>query len=128
MKLRGSFPILTFTYSVSDFYIPKPGQQMEYRKIAGLIEGIYYRSQIHECRNWEQSLAVSFLEIFVSNFWCSAMLELDFNTPFNLPPPHPTALCHFISLTRVVPACTAESYKVHFPLTALIISDGDIDI
>ncbi len=40
MKLRGSFPVLTFTYSVSDFYIPKPGQQTEYSKIAGLIVGI----------------------------------------------------------------------------------------
>ncbi len=29
-----------------------------------------YRSQIHECRNSERGRAVSFLGIFVSNFWC----------------------------------------------------------
>jgi hypothetical protein len=27
-----------------------------------------YRSQLHECRNWERGRAVSFLGIFVSNF------------------------------------------------------------
>ncbi len=47
MKLRGSFPIPTFTYSVSDFYIPKPGQQTEYSKIAGLIVGIYKIAHRH---------------------------------------------------------------------------------
>jgi hypothetical protein len=33
--------------------------------------GIYNRSQIHVCRNWERGRAVSFLEICVSNFRCS---------------------------------------------------------
>ncbi len=35
------------------------------------------RSQIHECRNRERGHAVSFLEIFVSNFWISATLLED---------------------------------------------------
>ncbi len=30
-----------------------------------------FRSQKHECRNWEQDCAVSFLRIFVYNFWHS---------------------------------------------------------
>ncbi len=34
------------------------------------------RSQIHECRNWEQGRAVSFLGLFVSNFRCSADTDL----------------------------------------------------
>ncbi len=31
------------------------------------------RSQIHECRNWKRGRAVSFMGIFVSNFWYSAL-------------------------------------------------------
>jgi hypothetical protein len=31
------------------------------------------RPQIHECRNWERGRAVSFMGIFVSNFWYSAL-------------------------------------------------------
>ena len=32
------------------------------------------RSQIHECGNWEWGCAVSFLRIFVSNFWYSVFV------------------------------------------------------
>jgi hypothetical protein len=39
--------------------------------------GIHKSSQIHECRNWKRGHAVSFLEIFVSIFWCSATLLED---------------------------------------------------
>jgi hypothetical protein len=37
-----------------------------------IMEIYIIRSQIHERRNWERSRTVSFLGIFVSNFWYSA--------------------------------------------------------
>ncbi len=32
-------------------------------------------SRIHECRNWERGRAVSFLRIYVSNFWYSVQVQ-----------------------------------------------------
>ncbi len=43
-------------------------------KLCGLVPDFHINpSQIHECRSWERGRAVSFLEIFVSNFRYSAI-------------------------------------------------------
>jgi hypothetical protein len=56
MKLRGLVP--NFHLSLSDLYIPTIGPSF-----------LLYRSQIHECRNWERGQgAVSFQNLSVSNF------------------------------------------------------------
>ncbi len=61
-----SFPIYTFIYSHNRSTcfgcIAFADRSWEYMN----------RSQRHECRNWERGRAVSFLEIFVSNFRYSA--------------------------------------------------------
>ncbi len=49
--------------SVIDLYIPTIGPHI----LIG--RPIVNRSQKHECRNWDRGRAVSFLGIFVLNFW-----------------------------------------------------------
>jgi len=71
MKLRGLLPNICIHVSVNDLYIPTIGPAIFLYCICGPIVGIN-SSQIHECRDWERGRAVSFLEIFVSNFRYSA--------------------------------------------------------
>jgi hypothetical protein len=75
MKLRGLVPDFYIQVSVRYLYIPMIGPQRQYSKIGGPINhGNINPLQIHECRNWERGLAVSFLGIFVSNIRCSVGL------------------------------------------------------
>jgi hypothetical protein len=68
MKLRSLVPNYHIHVSVSTFYIPTICPPILLQQIGGQIVGMYNRSQIHECRNWERGRAVSFLGLFVSNF------------------------------------------------------------
>jgi hypothetical protein len=68
MTLRSLVPNFYIHVSVSNFYCPTIGPQMQCSKIGGPIVGIYKSLTVHECRNWERSRAVSFLGIFFSNF------------------------------------------------------------
>jgi hypothetical protein len=68
MKLRGLVPNFWIYVSVVDLYIPTIGPPIMQYSVCGPIVGIYERSQIHECKNWERGRAVSILEIFVSYF------------------------------------------------------------
>ncbi len=74
MKFRGLVPNFCVHVSVSNLYIPTIGPPTFICYIAFADRSWEYinRSQIHECRNWEQGRAVSFLGIFVSNFRHSA--------------------------------------------------------
>jgi hypothetical protein len=55
MKLRGVVPNFYIHVCMSDLYIHTIGPQMQYRKISGLIVGIYksLTNCIHGCRNWD---------------------------------------------------------------------------
>jgi hypothetical protein len=74
MKLRGQVHNFYIHLSVNDFYIPMSVRLFAVLVWRSLIRSLEYinRSQIQECRNWKQGSAVSFLGIFVSNFWYSA--------------------------------------------------------
>ncbi len=70
-KLCGLSPNFHNHVSVSDLYIPTVGPPIFCSSIGRPIVGVYVhvnRSQKHDCRTWEWGCAVSFLEIFVSNF------------------------------------------------------------
>ena len=74
MKLRGLVPNFYNHVSLSDIYCIVFSRSVRlFFCIAVADRSWEYinRSQIHECRNREQGRAVSFLEIFVSNFRCS---------------------------------------------------------
>jgi hypothetical protein len=64
-KLRGLVPNSYIHVSGSDLYIPSS-------KIGGPIVGIYKSREVHECGNWEQGRAVSFLGTHKSDLVCSA--------------------------------------------------------
>ncbi len=72
-KLRDLSPIFHIHVSVSDLFIPTIGPPifLQQNRQTDRRNTVYciYRSQKHECRNWERGNAVSFLGIFVSNFW-----------------------------------------------------------
>jgi hypothetical protein len=72
MKLRGLLPNFYIHVSVIDLCIPMIGPHTQCSKIGGSIVGIYKPLTVHACRNWERGRAVSFLGVFVSNFWYSA--------------------------------------------------------
>jgi hypothetical protein len=57
------------THRKEDSIYVFPETKLRGRKGGGLIMGIYksLTDTVHECRNWEQCRAVSFLGIFVSN-------------------------------------------------------------
>ncbi len=55
---------------MSDKYIPRIGLPILLQPNRQIDPG--NRSQIHECRNWEQGLAVSFLGMQKSDFGYSA--------------------------------------------------------
>ncbi len=69
MKLRGLVPKFDIHVYVSDLYIPSIGLQTKYSKIADRLWEYINYSQIHECIYWERGRAVSFLGIFVSNYF-----------------------------------------------------------
>jgi hypothetical protein len=64
MKLRGFVPNFPIYVYVRGLYIPTIGPPILLQQNRPNDR----RSQIHECRNWEQERAVSFLGTFVSNF------------------------------------------------------------
>ncbi len=70
MTLCGLVPNFCIQVSVNIF--PRSVHLFGCIAFAGQSWGYINRSQIHECRNWEQSRPVSFLGIFVLNFWDSA--------------------------------------------------------
>ncbi len=77
IKLRDfGFPSFYSHVSVSDLCIPTIGLPILLNCVCAPIVGIYTVNclQIHECRNWERDHAVSFLGIFVSNFWDSTFV------------------------------------------------------
>ncbi len=79
LNCSASFPIPTVMYiSVSDFYIPRIGPpillQQNRQTDRGNNKSLIGMYIVHDCRNWEQGRAVSFLGIFVSNF-CTVSLQ-----------------------------------------------------
>jgi hypothetical protein len=73
-NLKQIFPKIKRRGLVPNFYIcerfiyciPTIGPQTQYSKIGGPIVGMYKSlTEIHECRNWERGLAVSFLGIYM---------------------------------------------------------------
>jgi hypothetical protein len=68
-ELRGLSPNFGIHVSVSDLYIPSLVHLFSCSRIDRTIREYINGSQKHECRNWDSSRAVSFLRIFVSNFW-----------------------------------------------------------
>jgi hypothetical protein len=69
MKLRGLVPNFYIHVSVSD----RSATAVQKKRRTDRENTIYiYRSQIHDCRNWDRGRAVSFLGIFFCNFRYSA--------------------------------------------------------
>jgi hypothetical protein len=68
MNLRGLVPNFYIHVSVRDFNDP----YFSVLRLRTYRKKYINRSQIHECRNWKRDRAVSFLEIFFSNFRYSA--------------------------------------------------------
>ncbi len=67
-KLRGLSPNFPFMYLWVTYILPRSVHLFSCsRPILGVYSKIN-RSQKHECRNWDCGLAISFLEIFISNF------------------------------------------------------------
>ena len=65
-----SFPISTFLYLWAIYILPRSVHLFSCKQNKRSWEYIN-RSPKHECRNWERGRAVSFLGIFVLNFWYS---------------------------------------------------------
>ncbi len=65
-----SVPISTFMCLWAIYILPRSAHLFSCSRIGRPIRGIYNinHSQKHECRNWDCSRTVPFLEIFVSNF------------------------------------------------------------
>jgi hypothetical protein len=61
MKLRSLVPNVLIHVSVNDLYIPSIGPPILLQQNMQIDPDTV---QIHECRNWERSRAVSFLGIF----------------------------------------------------------------
>jgi hypothetical protein len=76
MKLRGLIPNIHIHISVSNLYISTIGPPMLLQLNRNISWKYTNRSQIHECRFWEQVRADSFLELFVSNFRFSVLAVL----------------------------------------------------
>ncbi len=68
-ELRGLCPNFHIRMPVSDLYIPKisPHIFLQQNRQTHRLKTLY-KSQTHECGNWDWSRAISFLGIFVANF------------------------------------------------------------
>ncbi len=67
-ELRGLSPNFHIHVSLSVLYIPMIGHHILLQQNRQTDCGNKYRSQTHECGNWDCGHAVPFLGIFVSNF------------------------------------------------------------